>query len=86
MPETFTGHPGRIEPSSSDKCEDDVLLSPSTVGRRHRRDVNGPVVWINNRSAGDAERVEISAGELRSRHRIPQRLCPNLRPSSGIQS
>jgi hypothetical protein len=62
-----------------------MLLSPSTVGRRHRRDVNGPVVWIDNRSAGDAERGDISAGELRSLYRISQRFYPNLRSSGGIQ-
>jgi hypothetical protein len=62
-----------------------MLLGFPSIGRGHRRDVNCSRAGINNGSAGDAKRVDISAGELRSRHWIPDPPGPKLCANSGIQ-
>src|SRR5438445_7819056 len=67
------------------QCKDEVSLGPSVIGRRHSRNVNGAAAWIDDRSASDAERVDIAAGELRSRHRISERLCPKRCAGGGVQ-
>src|SRR6266852_4896678 len=55
-----------------------MLLGLATVGRGHRRYINGSRIGIDDRRASDAEGIHIPAGEARERDRISKLSHPNL--------
>ena len=65
--------------------EDQVLLGLATVGGGHGIDEHRLRGGIDGRGSGDAQRVDVSAGQGRLLNVLAQLLLPNHRTARGIE-